>query len=308
MLNAKLVIVGGKSKTKEVRLKLPTTIGRGKEADLTIPRALVSRSHSLLFERDGQLCVKDLGSLNGTFVDNKRIETEQIISPNQLLTLGDITFRAVYDVDQSASQTLINHAPSPLPPPTIAPISSTTPSDSQPTVNAEADLSPAIDVAETSDTCSAISEIDSFDPDEIGSLDKSEKFKPQATTPEHSTHTNPTIVNPARPTLRTQPKQNKTPAQKSPTPAVTSDEPIDPVLTNLTEDAAVAQLNSADVQLDLPEDSSPPLSFVGNIQTDDDSNSPAVIDDFQIDLGSDVSAEARVDESQLGSFLKNLPN
>ena len=89
---------------------------------------------------------------------------------------------------------------------------------------------------------------------------------------------------------------------------MTSDELINPVLTNLTEDAAVAQLNSADVQLDLPEDSSPPLSFVGNIQTDDDSNSPAVIDDFQIDLGSDVSAEARVDESQLGSFLKNLPN
>ena len=46
MLNAKLIIVGGKSKTKEVRLKLPTTVGRGKEADLTIPHALVSRSHS----------------------------------------------------------------------------------------------------------------------------------------------------------------------------------------------------------------------------------------------------------------------
>jgi len=106
MLKAKLVIVGGRAKTKEIRLKLPTTIGRGKEADLTIPHALVSRSHSKLFERDGQLYVKDLGSLNGTFVDNKRIESEQIIAPNQLLTLGDITFRAVYEIDNASRETL----------------------------------------------------------------------------------------------------------------------------------------------------------------------------------------------------------
>jgi len=176
MLNAKLIIVGGKSKTKEVRLKLPTTIGRGKEADLTIPHALVSRSHTLLFERDGQLCVKDLGSLNGTFVDNERIKTEQIISPNQLLTLGDITFRAVYDIGQSVIQTLPNNTPNSLQTVAIDPITSTTSSDSEQT----------IDVTKMPETRSAISEIDSFDPDEIGSLDNSEKFEPQATIPEQS--------------------------------------------------------------------------------------------------------------------------
>ncbi len=307
MLNAKLIIVGGKSKTKEVRLKLPTTIGRGKEADLTIPHALVSRSHSLLFERDGQLCVKDLGSLNGTFVDNKRIETEQIISPNQLLTLGDITFRAVYDIGQSAIQTLPNNAPSSMQTVTIDPITSTTPSDSEPTADTEADASPAVDVTETPETRSAISEIDSFDPDEIGSLDKSEKFEPQAPTPEQSISSNPTIVNPTGPTLRTPPKSNKALAQKPPTPAVTDDGPVNPRPAKLTEEAPVAQLSSVEIRLDQPEDSAPPVSFVGNIQTDDDSNSPSVIDDFQIDLGSDGPAEASISESQLGSFLKNLP-
>ena len=306
MLNAKLIIVGGKSKTKEVRLKLPTTIGRGKEADLTIPHALVSRSHSLLFERDGQLCVKDLGSLNGTFVDNKRIETEQIISPNQLLTLGDITFRAVYDMGQSAVQTLPDIAASSLQTVMVDPINNPSSSDSEQTVDAKANVSPTVDVAETPKTRSVISEIDSFDPDEIGSLDKSEKFESQAPTPEQSISNNPTIMNPAGPTLRNSPKPNKSQAQKSPTPAVTNEGPTDPALANLTEEPPVAQLSSVDIQLDLPEDSSSPVSFVGNIQTDD-SNSTSVIDDFQIDLGTDVQTEASIDESQLGSFLKNLP-
>ena len=278
MLNAKLIIVGGKAKTKEVRLQLPTTIGRGKEADLTIPHALVSRSHTLLFERNGQLCAKDLGSLNGTFVDNQRIKTEQIISPNQLLTLGDITFRAVYDIDQSTQQTLVNNAPSSLQTISINPINNK--SNSEQTFDTTADASAAIDIDETTAPRSAISEIDSFDPDEIGSLDAPDKVEPEAPTPEQSISSNPTIVAPNPPTA----SENST------------EPPHDP------------QLNSVDVELDLPEDSSSaPVNFVGNIQTDDNSDSPPVIDDFQIDLGSDTRSAANVNESQLGSFLKNLP-
>ena len=312
MINAKLVIVGGKAKTKEVRLQLPTTIGRGKEADLTIPHALVSRSHTLLFERDGQLCVKDLGSLNGTFIDNQRIKAEQIISPNQLLTLGDITFRAVYEIDQSAQPTLTTNPSNAPQTVMIDPSNNQAISDSEQTVEAQADVAPAIDVAETPAKRSAISEIDSFDPDEIGSLDKSDYIEPQAPTPEQSISSNPTILNPSGPTLRTRPKSNKPLVQKPPTPVgnlktpPTADAPIELGLASLTE-GPVTQLSSVDIEIDTPEDSSPsPVSFIGDIQTDDDSKSPSVIDDFQIDLGSDTT-DASVSESQLGSFLKNLP-
>ena len=100
MIDAKLVVVGGDAKSGEVKLRLPTVIGRGKEAGLTVPHALVSRRHTEIYEKDGRLCVRDLGSLNGTFVNNTRIEGEQILEPNQLLTLGNITFRAVYDIPQ----------------------------------------------------------------------------------------------------------------------------------------------------------------------------------------------------------------
>ena len=98
MLNAKLMVVGGDAKPSEIQLRLPTVIGRGRDASLTLPHPLVSRRHTEIFEQDGRLMVRDLGSLNGTFVNNQKIEGDQPLEPNQLLTLGNVTFRAVYDV------------------------------------------------------------------------------------------------------------------------------------------------------------------------------------------------------------------
>jgi pSer/pThr/pTyr-binding forkhead associated (FHA) protein len=96
-LNAKLVVVGGDVKTTEIKLKLPSTIGRGRGTAIVLPHPLVSRQHCELFEADGQLMVRDLGSLNGTFVNNQRV-TESPIPPGELLTIGTVTFRAVYEL------------------------------------------------------------------------------------------------------------------------------------------------------------------------------------------------------------------
>ena len=103
MLKAKLVVVGGDAKAKQVSLKLPTVIGRGKDVTLTLPHALVSRKHTEIFEKDGWLFVKDLGSLNGTYVNNRRIKEAQKLPPNHLLTLGNVTFRAVYEAPVGAA-------------------------------------------------------------------------------------------------------------------------------------------------------------------------------------------------------------
>ncbi len=96
MLKAKLVVVGGDAKAAEVQLNLPTIIGRGREVNLTLPHPLVSRQHCELFERDGKLLVRDLKSLNGTYVDSQKIQETEILKPDQLLTIGNVTFRAVY--------------------------------------------------------------------------------------------------------------------------------------------------------------------------------------------------------------------
>jgi len=101
-LNAKLVVVGGEVKTAEIKLRLPSTIGRGRGTTIMLPHPLVSRQHCELFEAGGKLMVRDMGSLNGTFVNNQRV-TESVIMPGELLTIGAVTFRAAYEIDESVA-------------------------------------------------------------------------------------------------------------------------------------------------------------------------------------------------------------
>jgi pSer/pThr/pTyr-binding forkhead associated (FHA) protein len=95
-LSAKLVVVGGDVKTTEIKLRLPSTIGRGRGTTIMLPHPLVSRQHCELYEDGGRLMVRDLGSLNGTFVNNERIN-EAPLGSGELLTIGTVTFRAVYE-------------------------------------------------------------------------------------------------------------------------------------------------------------------------------------------------------------------
>lgn len=96
--DAVLMIVGGSDGllTDQIVLdRLPVRIGRGRRNDLVLAHPLVSRVHCELFEQDGKLAVRDLDSLNGTFVGNRPVR-ECILNPGDLLTVGTVTFRAVY--------------------------------------------------------------------------------------------------------------------------------------------------------------------------------------------------------------------
>jgi len=103
-MEAKLVIVSGKTNKRDVRLKLPTVIGRSREADLTVVHPMISRRHCELFEADGFVKIKDLGSLNGTYVHGKRIDQEVLLRPNDEFTIGPITFRIEYQAPQTAPE------------------------------------------------------------------------------------------------------------------------------------------------------------------------------------------------------------
>jgi len=95
-MEAKLVVVGGKANMGEVKLRLPMTIGRGHKADLIISHPTVSRIHCELYEVDGALIIRDNGSSNGTFIDDKQIK-EAVVEPGHILKIGPLTFRAEYD-------------------------------------------------------------------------------------------------------------------------------------------------------------------------------------------------------------------
>jgi predicted component of type VI protein secretion system len=112
-MDAKLVVVGGDAKAAEINLKLPTIIGRGRSASLTLRHPLVSRQHCEIYEQNGRLMVRDLGSLNGTFINNERV-TEAVLPAGELLTVGTVTFRAVYD-SQPAGPPTDSHTDQPSP-------------------------------------------------------------------------------------------------------------------------------------------------------------------------------------------------
>jgi len=95
-MEIKLIVVGGRTKRTHVTVGVPATIGRSRKADLTVAHPLISRQHCQLYEADGLLRIRDLGSLNGTIVDEKLV-SEAPLRPNDEFTIGPITFRVEYD-------------------------------------------------------------------------------------------------------------------------------------------------------------------------------------------------------------------
>jgi FHA domain/zinc-ribbon domain len=51
-----------------------TTIGRSPDCGVFLDDVTVSRRHATLLNRDGQWRIEDLGSLNGTFVNRRRVD------------------------------------------------------------------------------------------------------------------------------------------------------------------------------------------------------------------------------------------
>jgi hypothetical protein len=61
-----------------------TRIGRSPDCDIFLDDVTVSRNHAVLVERDGHFSVEDQGSLNGTFVNRRRIDSQVLENGDEL--------------------------------------------------------------------------------------------------------------------------------------------------------------------------------------------------------------------------------
>jgi adenylate cyclase len=85
---AKLIVLTGSSR-KEFELGEFNTIGRHPENSIQVLDRIVSKEHAhIIRQPDGSFMLKDLGSLNGSYIGNVRV-TEQILKNNDEITMGN---------------------------------------------------------------------------------------------------------------------------------------------------------------------------------------------------------------------------
>jgi pSer/pThr/pTyr-binding forkhead associated (FHA) protein len=61
-----------------------TTIGRSPDCDIFLDDVTVSRRHAVVAEVDRQFVLEDLGSLNGTFLNRRRIEQAPLTDDDEV--------------------------------------------------------------------------------------------------------------------------------------------------------------------------------------------------------------------------------
>jgi pSer/pThr/pTyr-binding forkhead associated (FHA) protein len=68
-------------------------LGRGKDCDITIPGNHLSRNHALILKNGNTLTIKDLDSANGSYLNEVRIDGEQVVRPGDRLRFDVYSFR-----------------------------------------------------------------------------------------------------------------------------------------------------------------------------------------------------------------------
>ena len=91
-------VVSPIAKKRTFTVRLPILLGRSEEAKFRIQHDLVSRRHCEFFERHGQVCVRDLGSTNGTFLNDEQVpaSTKTVVPPGGIVRVGGLSFAVEY--------------------------------------------------------------------------------------------------------------------------------------------------------------------------------------------------------------------
>ncbi|MGZ8578961.1 MAG: FHA domain-containing protein, partial [Actinomycetota bacterium] len=75
-------------KLRAVRLEAATTIGRAPECELRVDDTYASQQHARIFGRNDSWFVEDLGSTNGTFVNEQRLAAPAMLTPGDRIRVG----------------------------------------------------------------------------------------------------------------------------------------------------------------------------------------------------------------------------
>lgn len=94
--SARLVVVGGPGLPagRVLEISAPTVLGRQADADVRLDGDdFTSARHARIVPRADGVWVEDLGSTNGTFVGDERLDGERRLEPGETLTVGRTELR-----------------------------------------------------------------------------------------------------------------------------------------------------------------------------------------------------------------------
>jgi serine phosphatase RsbU (regulator of sigma subunit) len=83
-----VVIVSGKAQSFELRAGA-NQIGRHPDSEIAIPELSVSGKHAVIHNEAGQCFLEDVGSRNGTFVNQQRLSERVLLKHNDTIQFGD---------------------------------------------------------------------------------------------------------------------------------------------------------------------------------------------------------------------------
>jgi pSer/pThr/pTyr-binding forkhead associated (FHA) protein len=89
----KLIMTTAAGESRQVELRADqSTIGRGAQNDIVVDSIQASRVHALIDVERAFVTIRDLGSRNGTFVNDVRIES-QVLAEGDVIRLGSYEMR-----------------------------------------------------------------------------------------------------------------------------------------------------------------------------------------------------------------------
>jgi pSer/pThr/pTyr-binding forkhead associated (FHA) protein len=97
-MDVRLIVQKGNRRVRAIRLKhVVTVIGRRRDCTLRIPSSEISRQHCRLTIASTSVTVEDLDSVNGTYVNGRRIGSKATLRSGDRLELGPVRFLVEYE-------------------------------------------------------------------------------------------------------------------------------------------------------------------------------------------------------------------
>ena len=88
----KIHAITGDLAGQEIAIERDMLVGRHQAADIVLQAAEISRKHAAFLLKEDALWVQDLGSSNGTFVNDLRIEQETLLKQDDVVQFASLKF------------------------------------------------------------------------------------------------------------------------------------------------------------------------------------------------------------------------